>query len=143
MIKLHTLKVYKGSRKRRKVVGRGLGSGHGTYSTRGGKGQTQRKSGTLRPGFEGGRQPIIRQMPKLRGFKSQNVKPQSVSVGKLNVFPDGSTVTVAALLEKGLIRIDGPVKILTGGNLKKKLAVSVPASAGAREQITKAGGSVK
>ena len=89
MIKLHTLKVYKGSKKRRKVVGRGLGSGHGTYSTRGSKGQRARKSGNVRPGFEGGRQPLIRQAPKLRGFTSRHPKAIPVTLASLNKFKDG------------------------------------------------------
>jgi large subunit ribosomal protein L15 len=143
MIKLHTLKVFKGSTKRRKVVGRGLGSGHGTYSTRGSKGQTQRKSGTLRPGFEGGRQPLIRQMPKLRGFRSYHAKPQSVNIGRLNVFEDGAVVTVESLLAKKVIRVNGPAKVLTGGTLKKKLTIEIPTSKGAKEQIEKLGGTVK
>lgn len=140
MIKLHGLKVYKGSRKRRKVVGRGLGSGHGTYSGRGAKGQNARKSGGVRPGFEGGRQPLIRQVPKLRGFKSPKQKAMAVRVGQLNKFNDGDQVTVETLLAKRIIRTQGPVKILTGGDLKKKLEVLVPVSAGAKAAIENAGG---
>lgn len=142
MIKLHNLKTYKGARKRRKVVGRGLGSGHGTYSGRGAKGQNARKSGGVRPGFEGGRQPIIRQTPKLRGFKSPRAKTIAVRLDKLNKFSDGDVVTVKTLLEKGVIRVDGPVKIVGGKSLSKKLEVQVPATTGARELIEKAGGKV-
>lgn len=142
MIKLHTLKVYKGSTKRRKVVGRGLGSGHGTYSGRGAKGQNARKSGGVRPGFEGGRQPLIRQVPKLRGFKSPHAKMIAVTLKQLNGFNDGDEVTVETLRAKKITRFDGPVKILSGGDLKKKLQVKVPASAGAKAAIEKAGGKV-
>src|ERR1041384_4856008 len=78
MIKLHELKPYRNSTKRRKVVGRGLGSGHGTYSGRGAKGQKARSGSSIPVGFEGGRMPLHRQMPKLRGFKS--LKPKAVSV---------------------------------------------------------------
>ena len=142
MINLHTLKVTEGSTKRRKVVGRGLGSGHGTYSTRGAKGQRARKSGNVRPGFEGGRQPIIRQMPKLRGFKSRAAKAVAVRLGKLNKFADGDVVNLQTLLAKGLIEAGDSVKIVSGGELKKKLTVQVPDSESAIALIKTAGGSV-
>ena len=142
MIKLHELKPYKGSRKRRKVVGRGLGSGHGTYSGRGAKGQNARKSGGVRPGFEGGRQPIIRQAPKLRGFKSPHKKAIVVMTSKLNKFNDGDKVTVDSLFEKGIIKVNAPVKLVLKGELKKKVEVLVPASAGAKAAIEKAGGKI-
>lgn len=140
MIKLHSLKVYRGSRKRRKVVGRGLGSGHGTYSGRGAKGQGSRKSGNVRPGFEGGRQPLIRQMPKLRGFKSRRPKKVAVTLGMLNKFKDGDVITQAKLFEANVIKADRPVKILEGGTLKRKLEVRVPASVKAKAAIEAAGG---
>ncbi len=144
MLKQHNLKVYKGSTKRRKVVGRGLGSGHGTYSGRGAKGQGARKSGNVRPGFEGGRQPLIRQAPKLRGFKSHHDKAKAVPIGKLNKFENGEKVTLESMLARKVTRFEGPVKlVLGGGELKKKLQVMVPASAGAKAAIEKAGGSVK
>ncbi len=142
MIKLHELKPYKGSRKRRKVVGRGLGSGHGTYSGRGAKGQNARKSGGVRPGFEGGRQPMIRQAPKLRGFKSPHKKSITVMTSRLNKFSDGDKVTVEAMFEKGIIKVMAPVKLVLKGELKKKLEVMVAASAGAKAAIEKAGGKV-
>src|SRR5947209_10399615 len=104
MIKLHTLRKHPKSTHRRKVVGRGLGSGHGTYSTRGGKGQTARTGHSKMPaGFEGGRQPLIRQLPKGRGFRSLNEKPYVVSLTQLNVFNDGEIVTIQALKAKGII----------------------------------------
>lgn len=148
MLKLHQLKKHPKSIKRRKVVGRGLGSGHGTYSTRGGKGQTARTGHSKMPaGFEGGRQPLIRQLPKLRGFKSLGVKTTALSLEKLNVFNDNDTVTITALLQKGLVKPYGhgslpPVKIL-GGKVTKKLTVKVPVSASAKAAIEKAGGEVK
>ncbi len=143
MIKLHELKVYKGSTKRRKVVGRGLGSGHGTYSTRGAKGQRARKSGNVRPGFEGGRQPIIRQMPKLRGFKAIGDKAVAIRLGKLNAFADGEAITLASLRAKNLIQRNEIAKIVSGGELKRKLNVSVPASESAVALIKAAGGEHK
>ena len=128
---------------RRKVVGRGLGSGHGTYSTRGGKGQTARTGHTKMPAqFEGGRQPLVRQLPKLRGFRGLNDKPVVVSLTKLSVFDDGATVDLAALKAKRLV--DGQTleaKIL-GGEIKKKLTVKLPISKSAKEAIEKAGGTI-
>src|SRR6185503_4211238 len=104
MYKLHTIKKHPKSTKRRKVVGRGLGSGHGTYSTRGGKGQTARTGHSKMPAqFEGGRQPLVRQLPKSRGFKSLNDKPQAVSLSALSVFGDGETITLKSLHEKKIV----------------------------------------
>ncbi len=143
MVKLHQLKVYKGSTKRRKVIGRGLGSGHGTYSGRGAKGQGSRKSGNVRPGFEGGRQPLIRQAPKLRGFKSIHGEAFAVKVSRLNKFDNGDKVTAASLFKMGITRVrEQKVKIVLGGELKKKVEVFVPVSATAKAAIEKAGGKV-
>jgi len=142
MVKLHELKVFRGSTKRRKVVGRGIGSGHGTYSGRGAKGQNARKSGGVRPGFEGGRQPLIRQIPKLRGFKSPHTKIMGISLTSLNKFEDGATVNVASLKALGVVRTDGPVKILRTGTVKRKLSVEVPTTKGAKAAIEQAGGKV-
>ncbi len=124
-------------------MGRGLGSGKGTYSTRGGKGQTARTGHSKMPAsFEGGRQPLVRQMPKLRGFKSLTAKPVVLSLSRLNVFADGETVTVATLKAKGLLNPgDVKVKILKG-ELKKKLNVKVSVSASAKAAIEKAGGKI-
>ena len=142
MIKLHELKPYKGSRKRRKVVGRGLGSGHGTYSGRGAKGQNARKSGGVRPGFEGGRQPLIRQIPKLRGFKSPHAKPTVVTLADLNKFETGDVVTLAKLVAKKMVPAGSSAKVLATGELKKKLEVQLPVSSGAKQIIEKLGGKV-
>ncbi len=143
MYKLHTLKKLPKSTRRRKVVGRGLGSGHGTYSTRGGKGQTARTGHSKMPArFEGGRQPLVRQMPKLRGFTSLNTKPQVLSLSRLNVFKDGDTVDLKALRDKKLADSDiKQVKIL-GGKIDRKLTVRLPISTSARAAIEKAGGKV-
>jgi large subunit ribosomal protein L15 len=143
MLKLHSIKRNPKSTHRRKVVGRGLGSGHGTYSTRGGKGQTARTGHSKMPaGFEGGRQPLIRQTPKLRGFNSLNTKPVVLSLTKLNVFEDGSEVTLESLKVKGLVdKKHASVKILKG-EIKKKLNLKVPVSASVKEAVEKAGGTV-
>ncbi len=104
MLKLHELKKHPKSTHRRKVVGRGLGSGHGTYSTRGGKGQTARTGHSKMPvQFEGGRQPLVRQMPKLRGFKSLGQKATVLSLDRLDVFNDGDIVDLKALKLKKLV----------------------------------------
>jgi large subunit ribosomal protein L15 len=143
MLKLHNLKKHPKSTHRKKVVGRGLGSGHGTYSTRGGKGQTARTGHSKLPaGFEGGRQPLIRQAPKLRGFKSLNDKAVAVSLKQLDIFSDGETVDLKALVAKGIVAKGvSKVKVLTG-DIKKKLDVKLPVSAGAKSAIEKAGGRV-
>lgn len=113
--------------KKRKRVGRGNGSGVGTYSRRGMKGQTARAGGRRRPGFEGGQTPYLRKMPKLKGFKNPNyVEYQIINVEDLNIFDDKATVDTAALLEKKLIsRKNRPVKLLSSGELEKELTIIV------------------
>jgi large subunit ribosomal protein L15 len=131
-----------GSRKKRKRVGRGPGSGIGKTAGRGGKGQTARSGGSIPRGFEGGQMPLQRRLPK-RGFKNPFRKEWVVvNVGRLDVFRSGSVVDIAALLARGLIREVGDgVKILGKGELKKKLTVRAHAiSAGALEKLQKAGG---
>lgn len=143
MIKLHQLKKNPKSVHRRKVVGRGLGSGHGTYSTRGGKGQTARTGHSKMPArFEGGRQPLVRQMPKSRGFKALNDKAFPVSLTSLKVFNDGETINLPALIKKGIVdNQTKKVKIL-GGEINKKLSVKLPISKSAKAAVEKAGGTV-
>jgi large subunit ribosomal protein L15 len=143
MLKLHELKKHPKSTHRKKVVGRGLGSGHGTYSTRGGKGQTARTGHSKMPAqFEGGRQPLVRQLPKSRGFNSLNTKAFVISLSQLNVFEDGDTVDIKALHKKGLLD-DGltSAKVLSG-EIKKKLIIKLPISKSAREAVEKAGGKI-
>ncbi len=121
--------------------GRGHGSGNGKTAGKGHKGQKAR-SGAPRPGFEGGQLPLYRRLPK-RGFTNINSKNiVGIGVDRLNAFEDGAEVTVAALVEKGIISNpkDG-VKILGNGELTKKLDVKVNAySASAAEKIQAAGG---
>lgn len=143
---LLNLKSNKGARHRRKRVGRGNGSGVGTYSGRGMKGQNARSGGKRRPGFEGGQTPFIQKMPKYRGFKNPNtVNYQIVNVGQLEVFDNDTTVDKKTLLNKGLIsKIKEPVKILGDGDLSKKLTVKADkVSKSAEEKIKKAKGSVE
>lgn len=146
MDKLQNLKSNPGARKKRKTVGRGNGSGHGSYSTRGGKGQTARSGSGYKPGFEGGQTPLYRKMPKLKGFNNINhVDYQVVNVESLNLFfDDNEEINVVKLYEKKLIsHKDRPVKILGDGELTKKFTVKVDrVSASAKEKIEKAKGTV-
>jgi large subunit ribosomal protein L15 len=141
------------ARKDRKRVGRGLGSGKGRYSGRGIKGQKSRAgSHKMRAGFEGGQMPSYMRFAKGRGNTSKDALPigpfrtyaQPVNVGSLGVFDAGTEVTPELLKERGLIRsLREDVKILGNGELTTSLAVVAHAvSAGAREKIEGAGGSV-
>jgi large subunit ribosomal protein L15 len=141
------------ARKDRKRVGRGLGSGKGRYSGRGIKGQKQRSgSHKMRPGFEGGQNPIYMRLGKQRGGSKDAlpVGPFRTSAAPVNVsaledrFDAGAEVTPETLVEKGVLKnTKTDVKILGNGELKKKLSVTAHAvSASAREKIEAAGGSV-
>jgi large subunit ribosomal protein L15 len=132
-----------GSRKKRKRVGRGPGSGLGKTAGRGGKGQTARAGGSIPRGFEGGQMPLQRRLPK-RGFKNPFRKEWVVvNLGRLDIFENDAVVDIAALINKGLIRDVGEgVKILGKGELKKKLKIRVHAiSEGALEKLMAVGGS--
>lgn len=132
--------------KSKKRVGRGNGSGVGTYSGRGMKGQTARAGGRRRPGFEGGQTPYLRKMPKLKGFKNPNhIEYQAVNVGDLNIFDSGATVKKEDLLAKNLIsKKTRPVKLLGGkGELEKALTIEVDkASASAIKAVESKKGKV-
>ena len=141
-VKLNQLKS-PGSNKRRKRVGRGDGSGHGTTSGRGTKGQLSRSGGKTRIGFEGGQMPLQRRLPHLRGFKNnRKIIFNVINLGMLESFKEGSTVDYDGLLKKGLIMKKGnPLKVLGKGDIKKKLTVKANGfSKSAREKIEKAGG---
>ncbi|MBI3952352.1 MAG: 50S ribosomal protein L15 [Candidatus Doudnabacteria bacterium] len=145
MLKLSELKPYKRAAKRRKVIGRGVGSGHGTYSGRGGKGQTARSGSSIPVGFEGGRMPLHRQIPKRRGFKSLNPKAEVLSLSDLSKkFNSGETVNPKILANKGMIRSSmSGVKILGEGEITKSLTFEkVKVSAQAKGKIEKAGGKI-
>ena len=139
---LSELKPAKGAKQSNEFRrGRGHGSGNGKTAGKGHKGQKAR-SGAPRPGFEGGQLPLYRRLPK-RGFTNINSKNIiGIGVDRLNAFEDGAEVTVAALVEKGIVSNpkDG-VKILGNGELTKKLDVKVNAfSKSAVEKIQAAGG---
>lgn len=140
-----SLKLNPPSTKKKKRVGCGSGSGHGSTCGRGHKGQKARSGGGNRPGFEGGQMPLIRRLPK-RGFNNPFKKKwQIVNIQHLNQFEDNSIVNVEVLKKKNIIKnTKTPVKILGLGNLSKKLTVEAHAfSQGAREAIEKVGGQVK
>lgn len=125
-MKLNNLCPAPKSVKKRKRVGRGCGSGHGSTSCRGSNGQNSRSGGGVRPGFEGGQMPLYRRVPK-RGFTNVFKKDYSiVNIGQLNVFEDGDVVDKKELIDKGIIKKVGyGVKILANGELNKKLTIKV------------------
>ena len=141
-MKLHELSPAEGSVKSAWRKGRGAGSGNGKTAGKGHKGQNARSGGGVRPGFEGGQIPLYRKLPK-RGFHNKFAKNYAiVNVSALNVFEDGATVNLAALMEKGIIRnaYDG-LKVLGNGEIAKKLTVEASVfSATAKEKIEAAGG---
>ena len=143
---LHELSPAAGSTHVGKRKGRGAGSGNGKTAGRGHKGQKARSGGGVRVGFEGGQMPLARRLPK-RGFHNIFAKPlEAVNVSALDAkFADGETVTVQALLEKGILsKCQYGVKILGNGSISKKLTVQASAfSASAKEKIEAAGGKVE
>jgi len=150
-IGLHNLKPKPGSRRPRKRIGRGEGSGLGKTSGRGHKGAGSRSGAKRKANYEGGQNPIHMRMRKLRGphmkksmpFENFRTKTQPINLSDLEErFDDGAQVNLESLKEKGLAKRSHPVKILARGEIKKKLEVHAHAfSAAAREQIEAAGGS--
>jgi large subunit ribosomal protein L15 len=139
------IKAPKGARKRRRVIGRGVGSGRGKTSGRGNKGQGSRSGRDFRPGYEGGQTMLFRRLPK-RGFTSRSKNPyQIVNVDDLNVFTKGASVTPDVLFDQGLIKNkDGFVKLLGDGEIKKPLSVKVhKATESAVKKIQDASGTVE
>ena len=145
MIGLSNLKPARGSRHRRKIIGRGEGSGHGGSATRGMKGQSSRSGDGKMTGFEGGQMPLARRIPK-RGFKSRSHRQYEViNIETLEkLFQPGIEITKAVLIEKGLVTNNLPVKILGNGEIKKALTIKVQAfSKSALEKIKAAGGTIE
>jgi len=128
--------------------GRGAGSGNGKTAGRGHKGQKARSGGGVRPGFEGGQMPLYRRLPK-RGFNNKRFAPAyiEVNVYQLEKFDNGTEVTAEKMAEAGIISLPKNhqgVKILGNGELTKKLDVKAAKfTAGAKEKIEKAGGTVQ
>lgn len=145
-MKLHDLSPTPGSRKSRKRLGRGVGSGLGKTSGRGHKGQWARSGGGVRLGFEGGQTPLFRRVPK-RGFSNAPFKKEwsIVNLSQLERFPAGTVVTPELLMQERIVRklLDG-VKILGDGDLQVALTVQAHAfSASALSKIAAAGGSTE
>ena len=141
-MKLYELSPAEGSKKEARRIGRGHGSGWGKTSGKGHKGQKARAGRGMRVGFEGGQMPLQRRLPK-RGFNNIFAKNiVSVNVGTLEKFENGAVVTVASLVEAGIIKNSFDcVKILGNGNLTKNLTVQVSAfSESAKAKIEAAGG---
>jgi len=141
-MQLHQLKPIHKLKKKKRV---GRGGKRGTYSGRGMKGQKSRSGVKKKPGFEGGKTPLWRQLAKQKGFKSIHPKKEIVNLSQLNKkFSDGDIITLKRLQKKGLVdNIKVGVKILGDGNINKKLEVrGVEASKSAKEKIEKAGGVV-
>ena len=141
-MRIDTLQPAEGATTSPKRLGRGIGSGKGKTSGKGHKGQWARSGGGVRPGFEGGQMPLARRLPK-RGFHNIfGTENAVVNVSDLNQFEDGAVVTVADMVEAGLVKktLDG-VKVLGNGEITKKLTVQAAAfSASAKEKIEAAGG---
>lgn len=146
-MQLHHLTPAEGSTHKRKRVGRGNSSGHGTYSGRGQNGQGSRSGGTKGAGFEGGQTPLAMRLPKLPGFRNpRRIEFTPINVATLELkFEDGAVVDGAALKAARLVKSEfEPVKVLGNGEISKKLTVKVDKiSASAKAKIEAAGGKVE
>ncbi|MGB3240812.1 MAG: 50S ribosomal protein L15 [Geitlerinemataceae cyanobacterium] len=134
----------KGSTKRRSRLGRGISAGQGASCGKGMRGQNSRSGSSTRPGFEGGQQPLYRRIPKLKHFTVINPKHYTViNVGKLASLPASTEVTMASLMEVGIVTANkGALKILGDGDLTVALNVKAAAfTKSARQKIETAGGS--
>ncbi|MFM7365952.1 MAG: 50S ribosomal protein L15 [Cuspidothrix sp.] len=143
-MRLNDVKPQKGSKKRRKRVGRGISAGQGASAGLGMRGQKSRSGSSTRPGFEGGQQPLYRRIPKLKGFPVVNRKIYTtINVEKLANLPPNSEVTLDSLTAAGILTsVKGPLKILGNGELNVSLQVKAAAfTAQARTKIESAGGS--
>jgi large subunit ribosomal protein L15 len=144
---MHSFDLHRpeGANKRKRIVGRGQGSGRGTTAGKGNKGQQSRSGGKTYLGFEGGQMPLYRRLAH-RGFSNYPFKVTYQVVNLCEIekrFESGDTIDVASLFEKGLVKGPSPVKILGNGDLTKKFDVKiVHVSASAKEKVLKAGGTV-
>jgi large subunit ribosomal protein L15 len=144
-MKIQDIKPAEGSRKRKKRVGRGVGSGHGKTSCRGHKGQKSRSGGPKGAGFEGGQMPLQRRLPK-RGFKNRfGIEYAIISLDKINSLKEMDLITPELLMEKRIIKnIKDGLKVLGSGNIQRPVTVKATAfSASAIEKIKAAGGSTE
>ncbi|MFN8633360.1 MAG: 50S ribosomal protein L15 [Chloroflexota bacterium] len=142
-MKLHELAPPDGAHRRRRRIGRGLGSGRGTTAGKGQKGQKARAGGGVSPHFEGGQLPLVKKLPYRRGFNNVNrVEYQAINLSDLAKFPSGAAIDVAALIGAGLLKNDRErVKVLGTGELDRPLTITAHKfSASARQKIEGAGG---
>ena len=142
---LNQLKPIAGSKKNRKRLGRGIGSGHGKTCGRGQKGQKSRSGGGIPARFEGGQMPLTRRLPK-RGFNNRWAKHIAiVNVGDLSRFDKGAVVDIQALEDMGLVsKVGDGVKLLAKGELEIAMTVRVhKVSQAARSKVEAAGGTVE
>lgn len=143
-MRLNDVRPQKGSKKRRRRLGRGVSAGQGASAGKGMRGQKARSGGSTRPGFEGGQQPLYRRIPKLKGFPlAHRKKYTTINVEKLASLAPNSEVTLTSLKEAGILTATrGPLKILGDGELSVPLKVQAAAFTGtARSKIEAAGGS--
>ena len=144
-MKMHELGPAYGATTKRKIVGRGIGSGTGKTAVKGHKGQKARTGGKIRRGFEGGQTPLYRRIPK-RGFNNHFAKEYAiVNIADLEVFDNDTVVDSKVLIEKGLVNkeLDG-IKVLGNGKLTKKLTVvATKFSKSAIEKIQAVGGKIE
>ncbi len=142
-MRMDEIKPAPGSTHSRKRVGRGNSSGHGNFSGRGCKGQKSRSGPGIRRGFEGGQLPLMKRLPRLRGFHNINkVEFSLVNVGQLEQFESGADITTEILCAAGIVKDAAlPLKVLGEGDLKKALNIKASRfSATAVKKITDAGG---
>jgi large subunit ribosomal protein L15 len=145
-MKLHDLRPAEGATKKRKRVGRGTGSGRGKTSTRGTKGQNARAGGGVRLVFEGGQLPLVKRLPKLRGFNNRfKVYYTAVNVDVLEeLFDANAEISPSTLAGRGLADVNDPIVVLARGEISKPLTLKVHRiSAAAREKVEAAGGSIE
>lgn len=142
-MQLHELRPPSGAHRKRRRIGRGLGSGRGTTAGKGTKGQNARAGGGVPAYFEGGQLPLVKKLPYKRGFRNVNrVEYKAVNLQDLAAFAAGSTVDIAALVAGGVLKNDRErVKVLGTGELDRPLTVRAHRfSASARQKIEAAGG---
>jgi len=144
-VRIENLKPAEGSKKKKKRVGRGIGSGHGKTSCKGHKGQKARSGGTKGPGFEGGQMPLQRRLPK-RGFRNlSKIEFAIVNLKDINKIEGVDVITPDVLIEKGIVKdMRNGVKVLGGGEIRKPFTIRADAfSSSASAKITAAGGKVE
>jgi len=142
----HDLKRHPGSKRQRRRVGRGVGSGRGNFSGHGIKGAKSRTGWKTRPGYEGGQLPLIKKLPMMRGFTNIfRTEFAIVNLKALDVFPEGADVTPQKMQEAGLIKnLKKPVKVLAEGDVSKALTIHAHRfSSEARKKIEAARGKVQ